>query len=164
MSGTKHGLTMSFLWAEVDLATQSRAILEISTWSQSLLLLTVVTFTELTKIIDFFVVWSPVTPKLGHGSGGCKLILCQVTDRLTCIECQYSVTDGGGGQCSLGRSCSCWLVTAECMAVVPSVSSWRLARADWLLHCQQPQLGLRNQLLGTARGSCPGPARKYYQH
>ena len=35
-----------------------------------------------------------MTPKLGHGGAGSKLILCQVTGRLTCIECQYYLSDG----------------------------------------------------------------------
>ena len=103
----------------------------------------------LTKIIDFFVVWVPVTPKLVHvGGGRCKKILSQVPGRwLTCIECQYYCWLLTVLVPVLARSCCSWAVT-----LVPSVSSWRLARADWLL---QPaaQLGLRNQLLGTARGS-----------
>ena len=98
---------MSYLRAEVDLAIQSQAILEISTWSCWSSQLSH-SLSWLTKIIDFFVVWFPVTPKLGHGVGG-----CQVTGRERCFDCQCYDGDGGDADCG-GGQCSCGTVVLWC--------------------------------------------------
>ena len=122
---------MSYLWAVEDQEIQSQAIWEISTWSAwpaapRSCHIHWVDWLKLSISLLFGFQWrqnlAMALEDVRRSSGRWQVftvsILCQSSDWSG--HCQGLI----------------WLAVAVVVVLVTSVSSWRLARADWLLHSQ----------------------------
>ena len=149
---------MSYLWAELDLEIQSQAILEISTWSWAAphsCHIHWVDWMKLSISLLFGFQWRQNLAMVlvaarwqGERDVLTVNVMMVMVVMLTVVVVSVAVVLW---YCGVAVLC----------AVVPSVSSWRLARADWLLHSQLgPSWGGRKSAAGGSQGSLSCPSQE----